>query len=62
MFEGMIGEAEKEGRGGEVRERIEKFQRKSKFKAFSVLVVAVGSFLYAREMYLGDPDNFLPGI
>lgn len=62
MFEGMIGEAEKEGRGDEVRERIATFQRKNKIKAFSVLLVAVGSYLYARGVYLGDPDNFLPGI
>mmetsp|Transcript_29605 Transcript_29605/g.65207 ORF Transcript_29605/g.65207 Transcript_29605/m.65207 type:complete len:179 (+) Transcript_29605:179-715(+) len=62
MFEGMIGEAEKEGRGDEVRERIANFQRKNKIKAFSVLAVVVGSFLYARGVYLDDPGAFLPGI
>ena len=58
----MIGEAEKEGRGEEVRERLEKFQQTNKIKAASVLVVAIGSFLAARSAYWSDPDSFLPGI
>jgi len=62
MYEGMIGEAEKEGRGEEVRERLDKFQRTNKIKAASVLVVAIGSFLAARSAYWADPDSFLPGI
>jgi len=62
MYEGMIGEAEKEGRGEEVRERLEKFQRTNKIKAASVLAVAIGSFLFARSAYWADPDTFLPGI
>lgn len=62
IYEGMIGEAEKEGRGEEVRERLDKFQRTNKIKAASVLVVAIGSFLAARSAYWSDPDSFLPGI
>ena len=62
IYEGMIGEAEKEGRGEEVRERLEKFQQTNKIKAASVLVVAIGSFLAARSAYWSDPDSFLPGI
>jgi len=62
MFEGMIGEAEKEGRGDEVKERIQKFRTTSKVKAYSVLAVAIGSFFYFRTVYQADPENFLPGI
>ena len=62
IYEGMIGEAEKEGRGEEVRERLDKFQQTNQIKAASVLVVAIGSFLAARSAYWSDPDSFLPGI
>ena len=58
----MIGEAEKEGRGEEVRERLEKFQQTNKIKAASVLAVVIGSFLFARSAYWADPGTFLPGI
>jgi hypothetical protein len=62
LFEGMIGEAEKEGRGDEVREQIKNFRKESNIKASGVLVVAITSFLYFRSVYLADPENFLPGI
>mmetsp|Transcript_2022 Transcript_2022/g.2883 ORF Transcript_2022/g.2883 Transcript_2022/m.2883 type:complete len:191 (-) Transcript_2022:151-723(-) len=62
MLEGIVGEAEKEGKGDEVRERIENFRRESKIKAYGVLVFFVASFWYARTVYLSDPDNFLPGL
>uniref|UniRef100_A0A7S0BXJ6 Uncharacterized protein n=1 Tax=Proboscia inermis TaxID=420281 RepID=A0A7S0BXJ6_9STRA len=60
MYEGMIGEAEKEGNGDEVRERIETFQRNNKIKAASVLVVVASVFLYLRGLYDVDP-TFLKG-
>lgn len=62
IFEGMIGEAEKEGRGEEVRERIAKFRRTSQIKAYSVLAVFILSFCYAYNLYHEDPSNFLPGL
>uniref|UniRef100_A0A7S4JCX0 PSI-F n=1 Tax=Odontella aurita TaxID=265563 RepID=A0A7S4JCX0_9STRA len=62
LFEGMIGEAEKEGRGDEVRQRILRFQQKSKLKALSVMVIFFASFYFARATYWNDPDSFLPGI
>eukprot|EP00591_Stephanopyxis_turris_P003329 CAMPEP_0195513706 /NCGR_PEP_ID=MMETSP0794_2-20130614/5299_1 /TAXON_ID=515487 /ORGANISM="Stephanopyxis turris, Strain CCMP 815" /LENGTH=177 /DNA_ID=CAMNT_0040641787 /DNA_START=103 /DNA_END=636 /DNA_ORIENTATION=- len=62
MYEGEIGEAEKEGRGDEVRERIAKFKQRSQVKAYSVLAVAVVGFCALRQFYLNDPDGFLPGL
>mmetsp|Transcript_18512 Transcript_18512/g.25473 ORF Transcript_18512/g.25473 Transcript_18512/m.25473 type:complete len:183 (-) Transcript_18512:188-736(-) len=62
MLDGIVGEAEKEGRGEEVRERIDNFKRESKIKAYSVLVFFVVGFWYARSVYLADPDNFLTGL
>ena len=62
IFEGMIGEAEKAGNGEEVRERIGKFKMQSQIKAYSVIALAIASFLYVRTIYLADPENFLPGI
>jgi hypothetical protein len=58
----MIGEAEKEGRGDEVRERIAKFRQQSVLKAAGVLITFVVTFLLARAEYWKDPDMFLPGI
>jgi len=57
LMEGVIGEAEKEGRGDEVRERIEKFKRQSQIKATAVLVVFFSSFIYLKEMYPLDLSN-----
>ena len=42
---GVIGEAEKEGRGDEVRERIEEFKKQSQLKATGILLVFF-SFLF----------------
>lgn len=52
LMAGVIGEAEKEGRGDEVRERVEAFKRKSKIKAFAVLFVAITSLLYYKSSYV----------
>ena len=62
ILEGMIGEAEKEGKGDEVRARITEFQRTSKIKAYSVLIVFILSFCYAYNLYHEDPSSFLPGL
>ena len=44
LMEGVVGEAEKEGRGDEVRERIAAFRKKSQLKAAGVLIVVVTAF------------------
>jgi hypothetical protein len=62
LFDGMIGEAEKQGRGDEVRERISQFRKTNQIKAYSVLVVFILSFAYAYNLYHQDPTNFLPGL
>lgn len=62
IFEGMIGEAEKEGRGDEVRERIAKFRQTNRIKAYSVLAVFILSFCYLYNLYHEDPSNFLTGL
>jgi hypothetical protein len=62
MIEGMIGEAEKEGRGDEVRERIAQFRKTNQVKAYSVLVAFILSFGFAYNLYHQDPANFLPGL
>ena len=58
----MIGEAEKEGRGDEVKARIEKFRLESKLKAAAVLIFFITTFVLAKAEYLKDPANFLPGL
>jgi hypothetical protein len=62
MFDGMIGEAEKEGKGDEVRERLAKFRQQSVLKAAGVLITFVVVFYLARLEYWKDPGSFLPGI
>lgn len=48
LMEGVIGEAEKEGRGAEVRARIEKFQKESKIKGLATITVAIAFFFYLQ--------------
>eukprot|EP00547_Thalassionema_nitzschioides_P018228 CAMPEP_0194244502 /NCGR_PEP_ID=MMETSP0158-20130606/11464_1 /TAXON_ID=33649 /ORGANISM="Thalassionema nitzschioides, Strain L26-B" /LENGTH=132 /DNA_ID=CAMNT_0038980015 /DNA_START=241 /DNA_END=639 /DNA_ORIENTATION=+ len=60
--EGRIAEAEKEGRGDEVRAEIERVEKEGQFKAFGVLGLFVVVFLGLREVYLSDPENFITGI
>jgi len=57
----MIGEAEKEGKGDEMRERIAKFKLRSKIKAYSVLVVAIVGLFWVQSIYNLDPEHFLKG-
>lgn len=47
-MEGVIGEAEKEGRGEEVRARIEKFQKESKLKGLATISIFFAFFFYLR--------------
>jgi len=61
VFEGMIGEAEKEGRGDAMREEIAKFKLQSKIKAYSVLVIVIVGFIYVQGIYNLDPENFMKG-
>jgi hypothetical protein len=61
IFEGMIGEAEKEGNGDEMRERLAKFKLKSRIKATVVLVVAIVGLFWIQSIYEADPEHFLKG-
>lgn len=54
FMEGVIGEAEKEGRGDEVRERVADFKKKSQLKATAVLVVFFTSLIYYKMSYVPD--------
>jgi len=59
LMEGVIGEAEKEGRGDEVRERIEAFKRKSQLKAYSVIGTAIIVLFAYKISYDIDPTLFM---
>mmetsp|Transcript_197 Transcript_197/g.502 ORF Transcript_197/g.502 Transcript_197/m.502 type:complete len:159 (-) Transcript_197:2241-2717(-) len=51
LMEGVIGEAEKEGRGDEVRARIEKFNRESKTKGLVTIGAFITLFFYLKINY-----------
>ena len=53
LMDGVVGEAEKEGRGDEVRERIRDFKKQSQLKAFAVLAVNAIIFFYWKSTYAG---------
>mmetsp|Transcript_5676 Transcript_5676/g.10763 ORF Transcript_5676/g.10763 Transcript_5676/m.10763 type:complete len:183 (-) Transcript_5676:77-625(-) len=61
IFEGMIGEAVKEGKGDEMRQRIAKFRLQSKIKAATVLITAIVVFFWVQTIYNADPEHFLKG-
>ena len=61
IFEGMIGEAEKEGKGDEMRERLAKFKLQSKIKATVVLIIAIVGLFWVQTIYNADPEHFLKG-
>lgn len=61
IFEGMIGEAEKEGKGDEMRERLAKFRLRSKIKAAAVLIVVIAGLFWVQTIYNVDPEHFLKG-
>ena len=53
-MEGVIGEAEKEGRGDEVRQRIEEFNKQSKLKGLATISFFIVAVLYAKMTYVPD--------
>mmetsp|Transcript_6660 Transcript_6660/g.19199 ORF Transcript_6660/g.19199 Transcript_6660/m.19199 type:complete len:99 (-) Transcript_6660:2407-2703(-) len=54
LMDGVIGEAEKEGRGEEVRERIEKFRKESQLKGLATIstFIALGFYLKITHPYV----------
>jgi hypothetical protein len=50
LMEGVIGEAEKEGRGDEVKARIEKFQKESKLKGLATITFFIVVGTYANSV------------
>lgn len=54
-MEGVIGEAEKEGKGDEVRARIEEFQKQSKLKGLATIGFFIVIFFYYKLSYVPDP-------
>ena len=48
LMDGVIGEAEKEGRGEEVRARIEAFKKKSQLKGLAVIFGFFGFMFFLR--------------
>ncbi|GMI45407.1 hypothetical protein TrCOL_g1587 [Triparma columacea] len=58
LMDGVITEAEKDGRGDEVRERISKFKRDSQLKAYAVIGTVIVLFLAAKLQYEADPSFF----
>lgn len=52
-MDGVIGEADKEGKGDEVRARIEAFKRESSIKAYSVIGVFIAATIYFKMTYEG---------
>ena len=51
-MEGVIGEAEKEGKGDEVRERIEEFRKESKLKGLATMAFFITVFFYYKLTYV----------
>jgi hypothetical protein len=51
-MEGVIGEAEKEGKGDEVRARIEKFREESKLKGLATISVFILLFFYYKLTFV----------
>lgn len=58
LMDGVIGEAEKQGRGEEVRERIAKFKRDSRNKALAVIGSGVSIFMGLKLYSDYDPAGF----
>ena len=58
-MDGVIGEAEKEGRGEEVRARIEAFKKKSQLKGLSVITIATAILFYFNTVNPYTPPPHL---
>lgn len=50
-MEGVIGEAEKQGKGDEVRARIEEFRAQSKLKGLATISFFIVLFFYYKINY-----------
>lgn len=59
FFDGMVQEADKEGKGDEMRERLAKFKLQSKIKATAVLIIAIVGLFWVQSIYNADPEHFL---
>lgn len=51
-MEGVLGEAEKEGKGEEVRARIAEFQKQSKLKGLATISFFICLFFYYKLSYV----------
>ena len=51
-MEGVIGEAEKAGKGDEVRARIEEFNKQSKLKGLATITFFIVLFFYYKITYV----------
>ena len=58
LMEGVLAEAEKDGRGDEVRDRIEKFKKDSQIKAYGVIGFFILTFTACKVAYENDPSLF----
>ena len=54
LMEGVIAEAEKEGRGDEVRERIDEFNKQSKLKGLATITFFIIAFFFYKASYVPD--------
>jgi len=59
LMDGVVGEAEKEGRGEEVRARIEKFQKDSFTKGMATICgfIALGFYFKTTFPYVPPPSQ-----
>eukprot|EP00525_Craspedostauros_australis_P005265 CAMPEP_0198116280 /NCGR_PEP_ID=MMETSP1442-20131203/10950_1 /TAXON_ID= /ORGANISM="Craspedostauros australis, Strain CCMP3328" /LENGTH=163 /DNA_ID=CAMNT_0043774057 /DNA_START=107 /DNA_END=598 /DNA_ORIENTATION=- len=55
LMEGVIGEAEKEGKGDEVKQRIEEFQKQSKLKGLATISFFIILAFWFKITYVPDP-------
>jgi len=62
LMDGVVGEAEKNGRGEEVKARIADFKKKSQMKAFSVISVALTALVYSKVTFDMDPANHIGNL
>jgi hypothetical protein len=58
-MDGVIGEAEKEGRGDEVRARIEAFKKKSQLKGTAVILISTAILFYYNTVNPYTPPPHL---
>lgn len=61
-MDGVIGEAEKKGKGDEVKARIADFKKQSQLKAFSVITVALSALVYSKLTYDMDPSHHIGNL